>query len=131
MLAVLKIKNLALVEDVVWELDSGLVGVTGQTGAGKSMIVGALKLILGERANRDLIRTGESKCSVEAVFQLSGNLAQVNELLIESGVEPCDGGSLIVKRSFGNGNSQFVNCSPCTLSVLKKLGGLLIDMHGR
>ncbi|MCC6883939.1 MAG: AAA family ATPase, partial [Verrucomicrobiales bacterium] len=59
MLSVLKIKNLALVDDLVWDLGNGLVAVTGQTGAGKSMIVGALKLILGERANHDLIRTGE------------------------------------------------------------------------
>ncbi len=68
MLSVLKIKNLALVDDLTWELGPGLVGVTGTTGAGKSMIVGALKLILGERANHDLVRTSESSCSVEAIF---------------------------------------------------------------
>jgi len=130
MLAVLKIKNLALVEDLIWELGPGLIGVTGQTGAGKSMIVGALKLILGERANHDLIRTGESACTVEAVFELSSNLDQVNALLDESGVDPCEGNSLVVKRAFGSGNKQFVNCSPCTLSVLKSLGNLLVDLHG-
>ncbi len=130
MLAVLKIKNLALVEDLIWELGPGLIGVTGQTGAGKSMIVGALKLILGERANHDLIRTGESGCTVEAVFELSSNLNQVNALLEESGVDACEGNSLVVKRVFGTGNKQFVNCSPCTLSVLKSLGNLLVDLHG-
>lgn len=132
MLAVLKIKNLALVDDLTWELGPGLVGVTGQTGAGKSMIVGALKLILGERANHDLIRTGESSCAVEAIFELGGNLPQVNQLLEESGLEPCDGNSLVVKRVFGggSGNKQFVNCSPCTLGVLKALGDLLVDLHG-
>ncbi len=130
MLAVLKIKNLALVEDLIWELGPGLIGVTGQTGAGKSMIVGALKLILGERANHDLIRTGESACTVEAVFELSSNLDQVNALLDESGVDSCEGNSLVVKRAFGSGNKQFVNCSPCTLSVLKSLGNLLVDLHG-
>jgi DNA repair protein RecN (Recombination protein N) len=132
MLAVLKIKNLALVDDLTWELGPGLVGVTGQTGAGKSMIVGALKLILGERANHDLIRTGESSCSVEAIFELGGNLPQVNQLLDESGLEPCDGNTLVVKRVFGggSGNKQFVNCSPCTLAVLKSLGDQLVDLHG-
>ena len=130
MLSVLKIKNLALVDDLTWELGSGLIGVTGQTGAGKSMIVGALKLILGERANHDLIRTGESLCSVEAIFELTSNLDQVNALLESSGLEPCEGNSLVVKRSFGTGNKQFVNCSPCTLSVLKSLGGYLVDLHG-
>ena len=130
MLAVLKIKNLALVEDLTWELGPGLIGVTGQTGAGKSMIVGALKLILGERANHDLIRRGETNCTVEAVFTLSTNLEQVNELLTECGLDPCDGNTLVIKRNFGSGNSQFVNCSPCTLSVLKRLGEQLIDLHG-
>jgi DNA repair protein RecN (Recombination protein N) len=61
MLSFLKIKNLALVEDVTWDLGRGLVGVTGETGAGKSIIVGALKLILGERADRSLIRTGQEQ----------------------------------------------------------------------
>ncbi len=130
MLSVLKIKNLALVDDLTWELGSGLIGVTGQTGAGKSMIVGALKLILGERANHDLVRTGESLCSVEAIFDLSSNLEQVNSLLENSGLEPCEGNSLVVKRTFGSGNKQFVNCSPCTLSVLKSLGAFLVDLHG-
>lgn len=132
MLAVLKIKNLALVDDLTWELGPGLVGVTGQTGAGKSMIVGALKLILGERANHDLIRTGESSCSVEAIFELGGNLPQVNLLLEECGLEPCDGNTLVVKRVFGggSGNKQFINCSPCTLGVLKSLGDQLVDLHG-
>ena len=64
MLSLLKIQNLALVEDLSWELGPGLVGVTGETGAGKSIIVGALKLILGERADRGLIRTGAETCSV-------------------------------------------------------------------
>ncbi|HRQ88792.1 MAG TPA: DNA repair protein RecN [Bacteroidia bacterium] len=130
MLSVLKIKNLALVDDLTWELGPGLVGVTGQTGAGKSMIVGALKLILGERANHDLVRTGETVCSVEAVFELDSNLDFVNALLESGGLEPCEGNSLVVKRVFGSGNKQFVNCSPCTLSLLKSLGGLLVDLHG-
>lgn len=130
MLAVLKIKNLALVNDITWELGPGLIGVTGQTGAGKSMIVGALKLILGERANHDMIRRGESNCTVEAIFDLSDNLAKINSLLAECGLDPCEGSNLVVKRTFGAGNSQFVNCSPCTLSVLKRLGANLVDLHG-
>lgn len=132
MLSVLKIKNLALVDDLVWDLGNGLVAVTGQTGAGKSMIVGALKLILGERANHDLIRTGESACSVEAIFELSTNLPRVNALLEEAGIDPCEGNTLVVKRVFGSGggNKQFINCSPATLAVLKNLGDHLVDLHG-
>lgn len=132
MLSVLKIKNLALVDDLVWELGNGLVAVTGQTGAGKSMIVGALKLILGERANHDLIRTGEATCSVEAIFELHTNLPRVNALLEEAGLETCEGNTLVVKRVFGagGGNKQFINCSPATLGVLKNLGDHLVDLHG-
>lgn len=132
MLTVLKIKNLALVDDLTWELGAGLVGVTGGTGAGKSMIVGALKLILGERANHDLIRTGAADCSVEAIFELESTLGQVNALLEDGGLDPCEDNILVVKRVFGGGkgNKQFVNCSPCTLAVLKDIGQFLVDLHG-
>ena len=130
MLTLLKIRNLALVDELVWELGSGLVGVTGETGAGKSVIVGALKLVLGERADKALIRTGEDTCTVEAVFALA-DAAAVDAILEENGLEPCDGGDLIVRRAIGQtANRQFVNDSPVTLALLKKLGEHLVDLHG-
>ncbi len=130
MLSLLKIKNLALVDELEWQLDTGLVGVTGETGAGKSVIVGALKLVLGERADKGLIRTGEANCMVEAVFDLP-NVPAVNAVLEESGLDPCDDGQLIVKRMIGqSSNRQFVNNSPATLTVLKNLGEYLVDLHG-
>jgi DNA repair protein RecN (Recombination protein N) len=131
MLSFLKIRNLALVEDVTWELAPGLVGVTGETGAGKSIIVGALKLILGERADRSLIRTGQETCTVEASFHLKDTRA-VDAVLEEAGLEACQDGELLIKRaiSTGGANKQFVNCSPVTIQVLKSLGELLVDLHG-
>lgn len=131
MLSVLKIKNLALVEDLTWELGPGLITVTGETGAGKSIIVGALNLILGERADRQLLRTGASHCTVEAVFDLP-NRDEINELLENAGLEPCEGSELVLKRVFsaGGSNKQFINCSPATLNVLKALGDHLVDLHG-
>ncbi len=131
MLTTLKIKNLALVKDLTWEPGAGLVGVTGETGAGKSMIVGALKLILGERANHDLIRRGETTCTVEAVFELT-NREQVNEMLENAGLDACEDNRLVLKRSFSSSgsNRQFINCSASTLTVLKSLGDILIDLHG-
>ncbi|WP_395717079.1 DNA repair protein RecN [Prosthecobacter sp.] len=131
MLSILKIRNLALVEDVTWELAAGLVGVTGETGAGKSIIVGALKLILGERADRGLIRTGQDACTVEASFHLKDTRA-IDAVLEEAGLEPCQDGELIVKRtiSASGANKQFVNCSPVTIQVLKGLGEFLVDLHG-
>ena len=131
MLSVLKIRNLALVEDVTWELAPGLVGVTGETGAGKSIIVGALKLILGERADRSLIRNGQDACTVEAGFHLK-DTRSVDAVLVESGLEPCQDGELLIKRSVSasGANKQFVNCSPVTIQVLKSLGEYLVDLHG-
>lgn len=132
MLTVLKIKNLALVDDLTWEVGPGLVGVTGETGAGKSMIVGALKLILGERANHDMVRHRETSCTVEAVFELNSNLDAINQQLDDAGLELCDGNTLVLKRVFSSsgGNRQFINCSPATLAILKKLGEILVDLHG-
>ena len=130
MLTLLKIRNLALVDELVWELGPGLIGVTGETGAGKSVIVGALKLVLGERAEKSLIRTGEETCSVEAVFELK-DPAEINAILEDGGLAPCDETQLIVRRSIGQTNTrQFVNDSPVTLALLKRLGEHLVDLHG-
>ena len=131
MLTLLKIKNLALVEELTWDLGGGLVCVTGETGAGKSIIVGALKLVLGERADRGLVRSGEGSCTVEAVFDLQ-KPAEVNAVLEEAGLDPCEDQQLVIRRVIGasSGNKQFINCSPCTLTVLKSLGQYLVDLHG-
>jgi len=130
MLTLLKIRNLALVDELVWELGPGLIGVTGETGAGKSIIVGALKLVLGERADKSLIRTGEDACSVEAVFELSAP-GEINAILADGGLDACDDTQLIVRRWIGqSANRQFVNDSPVTLALLKRLGEHLVDLHG-
>jgi DNA repair protein RecN (Recombination protein N) len=130
MLSLLKIQNLALVEDLAWELGGGLTGVTGETGAGKSIIVGALKLILGERADRGLIRNGAETCTVEAVFDLKKPDA-VDAILAEQGFDGLGGESLIIRRVIGaSTNKQFVNGSPVTSAMLKQLGEHLVDLHG-
>src|SRR2546428_747471 len=129
-LTLLRIKNLALVEELEWQMGPGFVAVTGETGAGKSIIIGALQLLLGERADKSLIRTGADLCTVEAVF--SGNdLEKLNPQLLEAGIEPCDN-DLILKRTLSSTgtNRQFVNGSPTTLAVLKNLGDELVDLHG-
>ncbi len=130
MLTLLKIRNLALVDELVWELGPGLIGVTGETGAGKSVIVGALKLVLGERADKSLIRTGEDSCTVEAVFELK-DPREIHAILEDGGLPPCEDTQLIVRRVIGqSANRQFVNDSPVTLSLLKRLGEHLVDLHG-
>ena len=129
-LALLRIKNLALVEELEWEIAPGFIAITGETGAGKSIVIGALQLLLGERADKSLIRTGADLCTVEAVFA-GEDLRKLNPQLIEVGVEPCES-DLIVKRTFSasGGNRQFINSSPTTLGVLKNLGDELVDLHG-
>ena len=130
-LASLRIKNLALVDDLTWELQGGFVAVTGETGAGKSVILGALKLLLGERADKTLIRTGADACTVEAVFRVD-NPKGLDAQLVDLGLEPCEDGGLLLKRSFAQGgaNRQFVNGSATTLTVLKQIGSELVDLHG-
>ncbi|HEX4086356.1 MAG TPA: DNA repair protein RecN [Chthoniobacteraceae bacterium] len=131
MLASLRIRNLALVEDLEWALGPGFTAVTGETGSGKSIIIGALKLLLGERADKTLIRTGADACTVEALFHME-DAAAMNARLEAAGVEPCQEGELILKRSFtaAGTNRQFANGSPTTLAVLKDIGDLLVDLHG-
>ena len=130
MLTLLKIRNLALVDELAWELGPGLISVTGETGAGKSVIVGALKLVLGERAEKNLIRTGEETCSVEAVFELK-DPSEVNAVLEDGGLARCDDTQLIIRRVIGQtANRQFINDSPVTLALLKRLGEHLVDLHG-
>src|SRR5438046_288788 len=129
-LTLLRIKNLALVEELQWQMGPGFIAVTGETGAGKSIIIGALQLLLGERADKSLIRTGADLCTVEAVFSGTG-LQNLNPQLVEAGVEPCEN-DLILKRTLSSTgtNRQFINGSPTTLSILKNLGDELVDLHG-
>src|SRR5215469_5065130 len=129
-LTLVRIRNLALVEVLEWQMEPGFIAVTGETGAGKSIIIGALQLLLGERADKSLIRTGADVCTVEAIF--SGNdLRELNPPLAEAGIDPCEN-DLILKRTLSSTgtNRQFINGSPTTLSVLKNLGNELVDLHG-
>lgn len=130
-LASLRIRNLALVEDLTWEPKPGFTAITGETGAGKSVILGALNLLLGERADKSLIRTGADLCTVEAVFDQVTE-KRITRLLEENGAEPCEDGHLIIKRTLPAeaAGKQFVNGSPCTLALLRALGVYLVDLHG-
>ena len=132
MLTTLRIKNLALVSDLTLELQPGCNVITGETGAGKSIILGALNLVLGERADRTLIRSGEESCSVEAVFDVKKLRAPLKSFLEENGLEPCEDYQLVLKRTFTSAgtNRQFINGSATTLATLASIGEWLVDMHG-
>jgi DNA repair protein RecN (Recombination protein N) len=132
MLTTLRIKNLALVADLTLELQPGCNVITGETGAGKSILIGALNLVLGERADRTLIRSGSDSCSVEAVFDIATLKGPLRHFLEENGLEPCEENQLVLKRVFTNAgaNRQFVNGSPTTLAALGSIGEWLVDIHG-
>jgi DNA repair protein RecN (Recombination protein N) len=130
LLNLLRIKNLALVEELEWQIAPGFTAITGETGAGKSIIIGALQLLLGERADKSLIRTGADTCTAEAIFT-GKELQNLNPQLIEAGLEP-SADDLIIKRTLSAAgmNRQFINGSPTTLSILKSIGDALVDLHG-
>ena len=132
MLTTLRIKNLALVADLTLELQPGCNVITGETGAGKSIIIGALNLVLGERADRTLIRSGSDSCSVEAAFDVEQLGTKLNTFLDGNGLEPCEDNQLVLKRVFtsAGANRQFVNGSPATLNALGSIGEWLVDIHG-
>ena len=131
MLTSLRVKNLALVENIRVDFKPGLNVITGETGAGKSILIGALNLLLGDRADRTLIRSGEESCGAEAIFHLTDS-SDVDAVLEECGLTPCEDGQLIVRRIIkASGASQnLINDGPVTLQVLKRVGELLVDMHG-
>ena len=132
MLTDLRIKNLALVNDLAIQFSPGYNSITGETGAGKSILIGALGLVLGERADRTLIRDGDDHCSVEAIIDVGGLGKAFHSHLEQNGIEPCEENQLFLKRSFSasGGNRQFVNGSPTTLNILASIGEWLVDIHG-
>ena len=131
MLTFLRIHNLALAEDLTINFESGLNVITGETGAGKSMLIGALNLLLGERADKSIIRTGEIACSAECQFYLPES-PSIQALLKKNNLRELEDNTLIIQRvikASGSG-TNLINEQPVTLSLLKKMGDLLVDMHG-
>jgi DNA repair protein RecN (Recombination protein N) len=128
-LLALQIKNLAIAEDVQVEFSKGLNVITGETGAGKSLIIDALSFLLGSKADSDLIRTGEASARVEGVFELDGD--GIREHLDQAGIE--SDGELIIARELrreGRGNVR-VNGSAVVQAQLVAIGQELVDIHGQ
>ena len=131
MLIELRIRDYAVIHDLTLELGPGLSALSGETGAGKSIIVGALSLLLGERASSDKVRSGAERAMVEAVFDVSGHpklMAQVSELGIEA-----EDGLLILRREVAAAgrNRAWINESPTTARTVGDLGRSLVDLHGQ
>jgi DNA repair protein RecN (Recombination protein N) len=130
MLKSLSIRNYALFDELEVEFSSGLAIITGETGAGKSILIDALGLLLGGRASAEVVRAGAEKAVVEGVIAIGGN-RKVRTLLEENDLDV--DGDLIVRRvvSSKGQNRCFVNDAPVTLVLLKLIGELLVDLHGQ
>jgi DNA repair protein RecN (Recombination protein N) len=132
LLTELRIRNFAIIESVALPLAPGFNVLTGETGAGKSIIVGALGLLVGERAASDLVRTGAERATVEGVFEI-GDAPDLLAALDARGIETEDG-TLVLKRevaSTGTRARAWINGSPVTTSVLADIGRLLVNVHGQ
>jgi len=132
MIRELHIKNLALIENISLEFNSGFTVFTGETGAGKSILIGAIGLLLGERASSEMIRSGSDEAEVSGCLHIENIRPKLREFLDENGIE-MDDNNLIIRRriSRNDKNKIHVNQIPLPLSTLKKLGDLLIDLHGQ
>ena len=129
MLVHLHVKNLALIEDIEVEFGPGLNILTGETGAGKSILLGSMQLILGSRIAKDMIRAGASYALVELLFQVENPRAE--EALRALGIEPEDG-QVILSRKIMDGRSiNKINGETCTVSQMKAVASCLLDIHGQ
>jgi DNA repair protein RecN (Recombination protein N) len=131
MLQSLRIRNLALLEEVSLDFEAGFTAVTGETGAGKSILLGALSLLAGERADKTIIRQGAPAAEVEAGLYFESPSA-INAVLAELELPACEEGRLILKRSVPREKAPkiTVNGSLATLAALQRLGECWIDFHG-
>ena len=129
MIQSLYIKDFALIDELEVSFEEGLNILTGQTGAGKSIIIGALNMILGERADTEVIRQGADKAIAEAIIQTGENEA-IRELLEENAVDMRS--ELILRREIrSSGSRGFINDTPVTITVLRQVGDYLVDLHGQ
>ncbi|HEX6924437.1 MAG TPA: DNA repair protein RecN [Longimicrobiaceae bacterium] len=131
MLSELRIRNFALIDELSVRLGPGLNVLTGETGAGKSIIVGALSLLLGERATADMVRAGAERASVEGLFDI-GDSPDLVHMLDEMGIEVEDG-LLVLKREVAieGRNRAWINGSPTTAGTLGQVGAALVSLHGQ
>ncbi len=133
MLAELRLENYAVIDNVVIEFAAGLNLLTGETGAGKSILIDALGLLLGDKASSDVIRTGAERAVVAAVFESEGAAARSIEEILETNGLDAENGSLILRREIAPGGKGrvFVNNQPATVAVLKQIAPHLAVIHAQ
>lgn len=132
MLSSLKVSNLAIVEEVKASFTPGLNVITGETGAGKSVLMGALELVLGARADAGVVREGAKDARIDAEFDVSGDSKRIDAILEEAGLPECEDSRLYVRRVIPSAGAAkvWINDTAATVATLKKLSLALIDVHG-
>lgn len=133
MLQSLSIRNIVLIEALDLQFGSGLSVLTGETGAGKSILLDSLGLVLGNRADSGLVRKGAEKAQVTASFDVPDQQSKLAMALDEHDIELEPGEPLIIKRSLkaDGGSKAFINDQPCSAALLRSVGGQLIEIHGQ
>jgi DNA repair protein RecN (Recombination protein N) len=127
----LRVRNYAVIDDLRLDLGPGLNALTGETGAGKSIVVGALSLLLGERASSEDVRAGQDRAVVEAAFDVEGR-REVLDACRDAGIEVDDGWLILRRRVQREGrNRAWVNGSPATAGLIWELGSALVELHGQ
>jgi len=131
MLRTLTIRDYALIEELEVDFDSGLNIITGETGAGKSILLGALGLLLGDRAHTEAVRTGAKKAIIEGVFD-NADEGRLPAVLADHQLDPSEDGELVIRREISlRGSRAFINDTPATLDILKEVASHSIDLHGQ
>ncbi len=131
MLREIRVRNYAVIQDVQLEFGPGLTVLSGETGAGKSLIVGALTLLMGERANSEVVRAGEDRASVEGRFDVS-EMPDLVRRCDEAGIEMREGWLIVRREVHREGrNRAWINGTPVTSGLIKELASSVVDLHGQ
>src|SRR6266849_9885356 len=129
----LRLENYAVIDNVAVEFASGLNLLTGETGAGKSILIDALALLLGDKASTDVIRSGGERALISAVFEIEGGAEKIVSQILETNGNDCEDESVILRREIAAGGKGrvFVNNQPAMVAVLRQLAPHLATIHAQ
>ena len=133
MLSFLSIRNTAIIDDLTVEFAPGMNCISGETGAGKSIIIDSVCYLLGDKMSKDIIRRGSSSSEITGVFNTDPQDARISAVLSELGIDPEEDGTVVIYRAFSDQSRNVcrINDRIVTVSALKRLGEALVDVYGQ